>query len=278
MSKRKTITRTIVDRVKKLVGYGLSDGLGDRGRGTMCVQACVNAALEDAHDDQPKCVPQNRTDFGIALNDRAGWSSDEARGKGLKRWAIAQLGTSTRPDKDLPRLAIGEMYRQRFKALVEATEECPSELLPYAERVASHADAERFFEKLEAYCEKRDKDIWDYPELDSLKEALVEDGDSLPDWENVFAFFYDHRGSDAQNTAIAEIGVQACIKMRTEGSEWLEEYDSKAGAERDKFIQEQTAIGVAQEEAARKEAAKRAAETRQFMKKNVDDWSEYLDD
>src|SRR5688572_24169518 len=110
MGKFTKVTESLVRRIKKLVDYGLSSGMGDRGRGEMCVQACVMAALEEEHGDQPNsCVPQNRIDFGIAMNDMYGWDSAEARGKGLKRYAIAELGNSTKPEEAFDGLVLTQL-------------------------------------------------------------------------------------------------------------------------------------------------------------------------
>jgi hypothetical protein len=60
--------------------------------GQMCVEAAVNFALGAPHGDQPACVAPTLRALKIRLND-ASWSSNEARTNGLRRLALAQLGS-----------------------------------------------------------------------------------------------------------------------------------------------------------------------------------------
>lgn len=265
----KTITRTLVDRIKKLVGYGLSEGEGDRGRGTMCVQACVQAALEEEHNDNPACVPGNRKNFGITLNDLAGWDDDLARGKGLKRYAIAQLGTSTKPEADFDRLVVTQMYEKRFHLLLKEAG-ADDEDVAAARHVRSKESAEKLIDRMRARAEKKDE------ELPLEIEGLIDEAPE-PDyaWETIFEYFYpsdwNNDRSNADCCEIAEIGVQACIRMRTEGSQWLERYEELKGAERDKFIKQEMKKGEIQEEQARRAfAAKAGGEMRSFLHHAVD--------
>lgn len=58
-----------------------------------CVEAAVCFALGLPHGDQPPCVHPALINFKIGLNDLTLWSSDKARGKGMRRLAVAQLGS-----------------------------------------------------------------------------------------------------------------------------------------------------------------------------------------
>lgn len=58
----------------------------------MCVEAAVCCALGLPHSDEPTCVGEAVRSAKIVLNDSA-WSSDKARAKGMRRIAIAQLGS-----------------------------------------------------------------------------------------------------------------------------------------------------------------------------------------
>jgi hypothetical protein len=80
-------------RVYDLVGAGLVKGVGKPNPGEMCVEAAICFALDEPHGDQPKCVGGQDRSFSVTLNDAA-WSSNEARAKGMKRLAIAQLGSN----------------------------------------------------------------------------------------------------------------------------------------------------------------------------------------
>ena len=86
------ITKQIADKVLKVVDAGLVSGLGSPEPGKMCVEAAVCFALGLPHGDDPKCVGESVRRFKIRLND-AKWSSDEARAHGLRKLAVAQLGS-----------------------------------------------------------------------------------------------------------------------------------------------------------------------------------------
>lgn len=267
------ITRSLVDRINKLVGYGLTEGVGERGRGTMCVQACVQAALEEEHNDRPVCVPSNRRDFGILMNDHEEWDSDIARGKGLKRFAIAQLGDSTRPENVFYPLIIDQCYEKRFwKALQGLGAE--DDDVQAAKRVRDKAGALRLREHMRTAAKKLDE---------KLSFEMSEFFARLPDREAsshyasaILDAFYPESIDNEDLCEFAEFGVQACIKMRTEGSEWLEKYEKKKGAERDKFIKQETKKGEIQEAAARRFSAQNGAAMRTFLGKAVDNNPEGL--
>jgi hypothetical protein len=86
------INREVAAKVLKVVDAGLSKGVGKAKPGMMCVEAAVCYALGLPHGDDPACVSRAVRSLKITLNDRY-WSSKTARAKGLRRLAIAQLGS-----------------------------------------------------------------------------------------------------------------------------------------------------------------------------------------
>lgn len=86
------ITKDVALKVLEVVDAGLVGGLGIQKPGSMCVEAAVCYALGLPHGDDPKCVSRALRSLKIRLND-SGWSSDKARAKGLRRLAVAQLGS-----------------------------------------------------------------------------------------------------------------------------------------------------------------------------------------
>jgi hypothetical protein len=88
-----TITRDIAAKVLETVDAGLSGGLGNPTPGEMCVEAAVCYALGLRHGDNPACVAPMLRKLKIELNDK-GWSSPAVRAKGLRRLALAQLGSA----------------------------------------------------------------------------------------------------------------------------------------------------------------------------------------
>ena len=97
------ITREMAARVREVVDAGLSAGLGVATPGQMCVEAAVCYALGLPHGDDPGCVDPAVRRLKIRLNDSAAWPSASARAAGLRRLAIAQLGS--RGAIDTPRFA-----------------------------------------------------------------------------------------------------------------------------------------------------------------------------
>src|SRR5215468_4258203 len=87
------ITETIVHKLLNVVDAGLVKGLGNPEPGQMCVEAAVCYALGLPHGDNPYCIAPTLRSLKIRLNDSS-WSSDQARAKGLRRLAVAQLGSA----------------------------------------------------------------------------------------------------------------------------------------------------------------------------------------
>jgi hypothetical protein len=87
------ITEAIARKVVEVVDAGLVNGKGKPIPGQMCVEAAVCFAMGLPHGDNPACVSPALRRLKIALNDRA-WSSPQARAQGLRRLAVAQLGSA----------------------------------------------------------------------------------------------------------------------------------------------------------------------------------------
>lgn len=97
------ITREVAAKVLEVVDAGLVKGVGNPKPGEMCVEAAVCYALGLPHGDDPQCVSRAVRSLKITLNDK-NWSSNEARAKGLRRLAIAQLGSAgTIDDREFAR-------------------------------------------------------------------------------------------------------------------------------------------------------------------------------
>ena len=87
------ITEAIARKVVDVVDAGLVHGKGIPEPGKMCVEAAVCFAMGLPHGDEPSCVSPALRRLKIGLNDRR-WSSNQARAKGLRRLAVAQLGSA----------------------------------------------------------------------------------------------------------------------------------------------------------------------------------------
>lgn len=90
------ISEPMARRVLEVVDNGLSQGLGSPIYNTFCLEAAINRACGNlAYSDKPTCVNPAIRRISIALNDRNEWLSNADRADGLRRLAIAQLGTDT---------------------------------------------------------------------------------------------------------------------------------------------------------------------------------------
>jgi hypothetical protein len=119
------ITLDQARKVLEVVDAGLSDGMGFPVPGHMCVEAAVCYALGQPRGDEPECVNAAVRQFKIRLND-AKWSSNQARAKGMRKLAIAQLGTND-PSFDEKKF-VGLLVEQTIRKVV-----------PYALRCAIRA-------------------------------------------------------------------------------------------------------------------------------------------
>ena len=117
------ITRELAYKVLQTVDAGLVSGIGVPEPGRMCVEAAVNYAMGLPHGDNPSCVGSAVRAFKIALND-APWSSPQARAKGMRKLAIAQLGSGRIDQVDFANRLVQEALRVT---------------VPYAESAAEYA-------------------------------------------------------------------------------------------------------------------------------------------
>ena len=87
------IDTSLAVKVLEVVDAGLASGIGNPIPGQMCVEAAVNFAMGSPHGDNPSCVSQALRMLKIRLNDSR-WSTRKVRAKGMRRLALAQLGSA----------------------------------------------------------------------------------------------------------------------------------------------------------------------------------------
>ncbi len=114
------ITEAVARKVLAIVDAGLVKGVGSQKAGKMCVEAAVCYALDLPHSDDPPCVSRPLRELKINLND-LDWSSRMARSAGLRRLAVAQLGSHEYLDdmefvKRAAKLAISTRVPQALRA------------------------------------------------------------------------------------------------------------------------------------------------------------------
>ncbi len=111
------ITEEQARKVLSTIDAGLCSGLGKPEPGSMCVMAAINYAMGHEHGDNPTCVHPIVRSFDIRLNDFY-WSSDQVRAKGMRREAIAKLGSTHIDGMQFAKLvAFGSMTRILPKVL-----------------------------------------------------------------------------------------------------------------------------------------------------------------
>jgi hypothetical protein len=89
------ITKEIIDRLLDILNAGLCSGAGDMSvPGTFCVQQAVSMATGQPEEgDAPvNCINDEIRSWGINMNDQE-WSSPKARSDGMRRFAVAQMGS-----------------------------------------------------------------------------------------------------------------------------------------------------------------------------------------
>ncbi|NBV24921.1 MAG: hypothetical protein EBS05_23750 [Proteobacteria bacterium] len=114
------MTEAIARKVVEVVDAGLVQGVGQPIPGQMCVEAAVCYAMGLPHGDDPTCVSPALRQLKISLNDQA-WSSNEARAKGLRRLAVAQLGSAgVLDDREFTRRVVDMTIRKVVPACLRS--------------------------------------------------------------------------------------------------------------------------------------------------------------
>jgi hypothetical protein len=237
------ITREIAAKVLRVVDAGLSSGLGVRKPGQMCVEAAVCYALDLPHGDDPGCVSLALRQLKISLNDK-NWSSKEARAKGLRRLALAQLGSLGHLDdkefaKRVARLAITKSVpialraaasiqkdEKHKAALCEAANRCEKEgtreaaleakkaaAAAYAD--AAYADADAAYAAVDAAAYAA------YAAVDAYAAYAAVDAAAYAAYAAVDAAAYA-ASRDKILAVFAEDVVQVLIDMKAPGCQWLD--------------------------------------------------------
>lgn len=125
---QRQITERDVREVLRIIDFGLcSQASTDNPTvGKMTVQQAVCLVFKEPHWARPSCVAALLHQFTDRLND-ARWSSNASRARGLRRLAVAPLGTADRLDqmllaKELSRTMIVNLIPRVFRILAELFE------------------------------------------------------------------------------------------------------------------------------------------------------------
>lgn len=139
------ITIELAKKVLETVDIGLCSGLGSPVPGKMCIEAAVCYALGEPHGDEPSCVSPAVRAFKMPLNDSP-WSSNAARAKGMRKLAVAQLGSKGAIDetvfcRELAKLTIQRVLPVvlRKAGLTVEADRCEAEGTEESARAAAYA-------------------------------------------------------------------------------------------------------------------------------------------
>jgi hypothetical protein len=190
----------------------------------MCVEAAVCAALDLPHSDRPPCVHLDARVFKITLND-SDWSSNDARAAGMRRCAVAQLGSLGMDGEKFSSILAVETTRQIVPiALRAAGQKIPA----FAERLEEAAAAcEAASNLAEAKAACQNAKAVGCAAANAAANAASDASDAVANaaYAAYAASAAAYRASPSERDRIlslsAEIAVQAFIACETEGSKFL---------------------------------------------------------
>lgn len=193
------ITKAVAAKVLATVDAGLVKGIGEPKPGAMCVEAAVCYAMGLPHSDEPDCVSRAIRDLNILLND-AGWSSNAARAKGMRRLVLAQLGSAGAVDDVEFAKRVAELS---IHMNVPAALRAAASIHPYAHHKGALVDAAIICERDGTEASARSArsaawSAWSAAEAEAARSAR-----------------------DGHLSTFAEGVVQILIAMKSPGCKWL---------------------------------------------------------
>lgn len=223
----KELTKKDARRVLEVVDRGLSCGLGEPEPGKMCVMAAIQYALGGKHNDRPTCVNGVVREFDISLNDQEDWGSAKARAKGMRREAIAKLGSTGINGRAWLKYVRSEMKKRIWPMLLR--------------KLAKGQSGTQKAELLELARKAADGKAHSLDTLDAVRRVTGYYSDAC--------YAVSHLDMNADRAGIAgragiaagyaacalgnkkplieaaKIAEEACIKFKTQGSKWLDILD-----------------------------------------------------
>jgi hypothetical protein len=240
------ITQEVAAKVLSIVDAGLVKGVGLPEPGKMCVEAAVCYALGLPHGDDPACVSRALRQLKIRLNDSR-WSSNAARAKGLRRLAVAQLGSrDVLDDKEFARRVVDVVIRiyvpralrravevvtnpAHKQAMEDAAVRCETEgtrdaalagkkaaAAPAPDADAAAADADADADAADAAADAADAAYAAYAAADAYAAAAAASAAA-----DAAAAAAAASAADKQLSDFAESVVQILIDMKAPGCQWL---------------------------------------------------------
>jgi hypothetical protein len=241
------ITPELVTKLHAVLDHGLVKGVGVQEPGKMCVEAAVCYAMGLPHSDEPTCVAPALRRLKIRLNDSS-WSSNKARAEGMRRLAVAQLGSAgVLDEKEFARRCADLAIRScvpsalRAAAKIQKDEKHRAALLNIADRcereggaenaraarkVANAAAAYDAYDAADAAAYAAAYDAADaaYAAYAAYAADAASAADAAAADAAAYAAYaaYAADARDKSLAAFAEGVVQILIEMKAPGCEWLD--------------------------------------------------------
>jgi hypothetical protein len=212
------VDEALASKVLWVVDHGLVSGIGEPEPGKLCVEAAVCYAMGLPHSDRPTCVGFAVRAFKIRLNDSR-WSSPEARAKGMRKLAIAQLGSDAIDQKEFKRIVAEQTIRRIVPIALRAA----------AKRVPAHADR---LEAAAARCEAEGD------------RKAAEAARSVARAAYAAAYAYAAAAADAAAYAAAAADAAAYAAAAADAAAYAAAYAAAAAA-RDSVLTRSAEIGLA---------------------------------
>lgn len=201
-----TVNKEFALKVLKVVDAGLIDGVGHPEPGKMCVEAAVAYASGEDHNDRPSCVHPQLRNIKINLNDASGWEGPDERALGLRRIAIAQLGSVKKFNITTFNKLVCAQYTKFHNEYVKGKLAGLSLKELYASLFIKGSESE-------ALSEFRLM-------TDNIPGKVEAWGHDLEDYAATLSEYYDYSDQQALELT-AEWGVQALKKMKMPGCKFL---------------------------------------------------------
>ncbi len=248
-------------KLQEIIKIGLCSGTGGGKAGDVCVEQAIALVFEDnGKTDAPKCVHPVLRGFSIRLND-CQWSSPEARANGLRRLALAQLGTAENFDgklfvekmvayainNRLPHalIALGKVFPKEAEVLGVHAQACRNAKTFANMRTAAEAAKDTTWKiRTDAYAAAyayaaaaayadADADAAAYAYADAAAYAAAYADAAAAAYADAYAAAYktkflaeyNAKKAEYRDKALcetAEYAVQVLIEMKTPGSEFLD--------------------------------------------------------
>jgi hypothetical protein len=201
----KPITKELIETIDEVLSHGLSKGLGTPEKGKMCVEAAICFSLGEPHSDKPSCVGEAVRKAKIVLND-CGWSSNEARAKGMRNLSIAQLGSTILDQEEFSEKLFVNSCKTILVFLIQKhyEKEKDKKLLDWIKKFKTYDNVNELWEEFYNYSYDNYYYYYKYYYY----------------YNNYYYYYYNNYG-DQLLLIVADTILMTLKEMNCEGTKWL---------------------------------------------------------